>query len=450
MRTLRAQRGVALLTVLGILGLFLLVALLLMVMTSQNSTNFGNAYQKQRYYDVAEAGIDRGLRDLDTAIPSPGATGFLSATPAPPPPPPGTDQTPLPNVPNVPYHYSYWYNPSASAVSTPDPLIAIGAFGVSSGHLVNVPANGAVIWSYTTTGLRDVAAEAVVDRFGFSTRTCALCAGQTVSVTGSNRALSPPPIICGSTSNPYKVCSDPKSSPSPAPTSVPIIAGGTYQCSGSEPSPCTITPTAIQTSAPPTVTSGFLASQGTIDALANAAEWQLLSTTSSNIKYLNCTSACGYSTLFTSGPPTTGQVTFINGNVSLSSGTPLSYGGTYIISGCLDISQPGMAGTSLAATVIVLGTDTQCAGVTSTGNAISIQGGGNTRPPLWDVGTAYAAQGSISIAGNGSIRGYNFYGAAIAAGNVTVSGNGYFAWESATINQASNFGPFAIDSFAQY
>ena len=55
-----------------------------------------------------------------------------------------------------------------------------------------------------------------------------------------------------------------------------------------------------------------------------------------------------------------------------------------------------------------------------------------------------------SLAGNGSVRGYNFYGAVIAAGNITVSGNGYFAWESSTIQQALNFGPFSIVSFAQY
>jgi hypothetical protein len=104
-----------------------------------------------------------------------------------------------------------------------------------------------------------------------------------------------------------------------------------------------------------------------------------------------------------------------------------------------------MAGLDFAASTIVLGTDSQCGG-----NAVGISGGGNTQPPLWNGGTLYAAMGSISLAGNGSVRGYNFYGAMIAAGNISVSGNGYFAWQSANIQQALSFGPFAVLSFAQY
>ncbi len=458
MKRARREDGVALITVLGILGLFLLVAILLLIMTSQNSKNFGNAYQKQRYYDVAEAGIDRGLRDLDTALPSPGAAGSLDATPAPPPPTPSGDQTPLPNVPNVPYYYSYWFNASSSPTSVPDPLH--GSYGVSSSHVVNVPAYGALIWSHTDTGFRDVAVETVVTRFAESTGTCALCAGETISVTGSEN-FSPAPVVCGNPAKPDKICSDPRSSPSPAPSVVPIVAGGSYVCSGAAAgaAPCafgdgtsTPNPSDITQNASTGTLSGFLASQGTIDAFGDAANWQLLSTLpGSGVSYIQCPSGgCSNSNLSggSATPPSAGQLTFINGNVSLSkkSGGVISYGGTYIISGCLNISQPGMSGgTSFTANVIVLGTDSQCGG-----DAVSMSGGGSTSPPLWDGGTLYAAQGSISIAGNGSLRGYNFYGAAIAAGNITVSGNGYFAWQSANIKQALNFGPFAIVSFAQY
>ena len=456
MKRKRHQDGLALITVLGILALFLLVAIVLMIMTSQNSQNFGNAYQKQRYYDVAEAGIDRGLRDLDSVLPSPGSAGYLDSTPAPPPPTPSGDQTSLPNVPNVPYYYSYMVNPNPSPTTTADPLA--GSFGVSSGHVVQLPAYGGLIWSHTHTLMRDVAVEAVVARFSESTGTCALCAGHTITVTGSQN-FSPPPTVCGSPSDPDKVCSDPLSSPSPAPSSVPIVAGGSYVCSGSaaKAAPCaygdgssTPNPSYITQNASTTTMSGFLASQGTIDGLANAANWQLLSSIpGSGVNYINCPSGgCGYSDLnngSTVVPPTAGQLTFVNGNVSLSTGSVLSYGGTYIISGCLNISQPGMAGSSLAASTVVLGTDSQCGG-----NAASMSGGGNTRPPLWNGGTLYTAMGSMSIAGNGSVRGFNFYGAAIAAGNITISGNGYFAWESSTIQQALSFGPFSVLSFAQY
>src|SRR5579864_1923570 len=439
----RSQRGFAIIMALAILALFLLVCLLILTMTTHNSQNFGNAYQKQRYYDVAEAGIDRGLRDLDSNLPSPGAT----ATASPPPSPPTANQTPLPNEPNVPYFYSYWYNPNG-ATSTPDPLR--GLYGVSSSHSVNVPAKGALIWSYTVTGNRDVALETVVTRFGTSTTSCAICAGQTVTVTGSDN-ITVPQVVCGNPSKPLKVCSDPNASPSPAPTSVPIVAGGSYVCSGAEPSPCaygdgasTPNPTYIQQNAPPGVTSGFLASQGAIDQLSNAAAWQAASTVNSNVKYISCPSGCDTAALQPVSP-SAGQVTFVNGNISMSSKTVLTYGGTFIVSGCLNISQPGMQGTGTAAITIVLGTDSNCGGT-----AASVQGGGNTKPPLWDGGTLYAAQGSVSVAGNGSVKNYNFYGAIIAAGSVTISGNGFFAWQSAKTNQAPQIGPFAIDSFAQY
>jgi hypothetical protein len=444
------QRAMALITVLGILALFLLVSLLILTMTSQNSANFGNAYQKQRYYDVAEAGIDRGLKDLDSVLPSPGAAGFLTATPPPPPATPSSDQTPLPNVPNVPYHYSYWFNSGTTAVSTPDPLRSF-PFGPSSTSTVNVPAKGAVIWSYTTVGVRDVAAETVVSRFGTSGGSCAICAGQSVTVTGSDN-ISAPPVVCGSTKTPYKVCSDPNASP--APTAVPIVMGGTYTCSGAEPAPCaygdgtsTPNPTQIQQSAPSGKLSGFLASQGSIDQLGDSSYWKDQSTLTSNVKWIDCTSGCDAAAL--TGPPSVvpsaGQVTFVLGSLNLSSKTVLSYGGTFIVSQCLNISQPGMKGTGNA-TTIVLGTDSQCGGSA----VATFAGGGNSKPPLWDGGLLYAAQGSVNIAGNGSVKGYNFYGAIIAAGSVTVTGNGYFAWESGLTSDSLNFGPFTIASFAQY
>jgi|GEM_PF-2858374 len=444
------ERGMALVTALGILALFLLVALLILTMTSQNSQNFGNAYQKQRYYNVAEAGIDRGLKDLDSGLPTPGSAGFLTGTPAPPPAPPTSNQTPLPNVPNVSYFYSYWFNSGTSPTSTPDPLA--GSFGVSTTNTVKVPAKGAVIWSYTVTGSRDVAVETVVTRFAESTGTCAICAGQNVTVTGSQN-FSPPPTVCGNPANPDKVCSDPNASPSPAPSSVPIVVGGSYTCSGAAAgaAPCaygdgtsTPNPTQIQQNSSPGVVSGFLASQGTIDQLGNVNYWKNLASLSSNVKYIDCTSGCSSSTL-QGVAPSAGQVTFVNGSINWSSKSTLSYGGLFIVSQCLSITQPGFSGTGVASETIVLGTDGQCGGA-----AASMSGGGNTKPPLWDGGTLYTAQGSASIAGNGSVRGYNFYGAIISAGSVTVSGNGFFAWESKQTQQVYDFGPFAIVSFAQY
>ena len=454
MNDLQAQRGVALITVLGLMSVFLLVAVMLLSISTQNSTDFGNAYEKQRYFDVAEAGIDRGMADLDSVIPSPGASA-PSGTPPPPPSPPalGTDQTPLPNVPRVPYTYSYWINALPVATATSDPYA--GRFGVSTGNSINVPPNGAVVWSNTDTGLRDVAVEAIVNRFHITVGNCAICAGQNVTVTGSQN-FSPPPTVCGSSSNPDKVCSDPRSSPSPAPTSVPIIMGGSYGCSGAaaKAAPCaygdgtsTPDPSIVTQNAPPGTLSGFLASQATIDAMSNAAAWkQLAGIAGSNVSYVDCKSGCTTSTFSKSGvAPAFGQVTFLDGSVNLSSKTPVPYGGLMIIAGCLNISQPGLQGTSSSAATMVLGTDAACGG-----NAITIQGGGNTQPPLWDGGIAYAVQGSISISGNGSVRGYNFYGAALAAGNVTVTGNGFFAWESSTVAQTLNFGLYVPVSFAQY
>jgi len=433
-----SERGFALVTALAILAIFLAVCFLILTMSNQNSQNFGNAFQKQRYYDVAEAGIDRGLADLDSNLPTPPST----STPGAPPPAPSGNQTSLPNIPGVPYYYSYWYNSSSVPTSTPDPLA--GQYNVSVGHIVNVPPFGGIIWAHTSTGSRDVGVEAVVSRFGTSTGSCAICAGQSISASGSD-SFSAPPTVCGDPKKPYKICSDPNASPGPAPTTVPIISGGTYSCSGAEPAPCTLTPTAIQTNAPSGVTSGFLASQASLDQLSNAAAWQAASTVNTNIKYINCPSGCDTAALQPFAP-SVGQILFVNGGVSLSSPCCLKYAGTIIVSGCLSVSQPGMQGTSTVATTIVLGTDSACGG-----NAASFTGGGSTKPPLWNGGLLYAAQGSVNVAGNGSVKGYNFYGAIVAANNVTIQGNGFFAWESAFSAQpALRLGPFTIASFAQY
>jgi hypothetical protein len=444
----RSQRGMALVTVLGILALFLLVSIVILTMTSQNSQNFGNAYQKQRYYNVAEAGIDRGLKDIDSALPP---IGVINATPGPIPSPIGADQTPLPNVPGVPYHYSYWYNSSGSPASTPDPL-ASSEFCPSC-TTVNVPPYGAVIWSYTDTGSRDVAVEAVASLLTGSTGSCAICAAQNVAVTGSDNINPPTNGTCGNMSQPFKVCSDPSPPPGKTPPpDVPIIAGGSYSCSGAEPAPCaygdgsgsTPNPADVQQNASSSTVSGFLASQGAIDQLSDSNYWQNLSTQTSNVKWIDCSSGCS-ETALAGVAPGSNQITFVNGSITLSSNSTLSYSGTWIVSGCLSINgKQSLQGTSTSV-MIVLGTDSQCGG-----DAANFSGGGTSANPAWNGGTLYAAQGSVYVGGNGSVRGYNFYGAVIAAGSVTVTGNGYFAWQSATTAQALSFGPFAIDSFAQY
>ncbi|SRR5579872_1338019 len=450
MQAYHGQRGMALVTVLGILALFLMVALLILTLTTQNSQNFGNAYQKQRYYDVAEAGIDRGLKDIDSALP---AAGIVNQTPGPIPSPTSADQTPLPNVPNVPYFYSYWYNSSSSPTATADPLA--GTQFCASCTTVNVPPYGAVIWSHTDTGSRDVATEAVASLLIGNTGSCAICAAQSVSVTGSDNISPPGNHTCdsGSSGKYFKVCSDPSPPPgSTPPPDVPVVSGGTYSCSGAEPAPCaygdgtsTPNPTYVQQNASSSVVSGFLASQGAIDQLADSNYWKNLSTQTSNVKWIDCSSGCSESQLATAAPGAN-QVTFVSGSISLSSNSTLGpYSGTWIVSQCLSITGKQSLQGSATAVMVVLGTDSQCGGV-----AANFSGGGNTSQPAWNGGTLYTAQGSVNVAGNGSVRGYNFYGAIIAAGSVTITGNGYFAWQSALTQQAISFGPFAIDSFAQY
>jgi hypothetical protein len=445
----RRQRGFALIMVLGILALFLLVSILILTMTSQNSTNFGNAYQKQRYYDVAEAGIDRGLKDLDSVLPSPGSVGFLTSTPAPPPATPTSDQTALPNVPNVPYYYSYWYNASASAVNTPDPLQ--GSYGVSGSNTINVPGNGAVIWAHThVLDGRDIAVETIVARFGTSGANCAICTGAGVATSGTGSvggATAPPACVQPPTND--KICTDTSPpSPSPAPSFVPVITGGSYTYSGNCTSPCaygdgsaTPNPTRIQTSVGASTLSKFLASQGAIDQFGDVNYWKNLAATNpTNFKYISCATGCDISAL-SPVAPSAGQVTFVDGSMNLTSNRTLSYSGIFIVNQCVALSgQSTLSGSGVGAMTIALGTDSQCGG-----DAISLSGNA-----FWNGGTAYAANSSILISGTGKTKYVNFYGAAIAAGSVTVTGNGNFAWESALKAQTLNFGLFAGVSFAQY
>src|ERR1700757_4547057 len=123
----KLQRGLTLITALAIVAIFLAVALMMLELATHNGQNVGAGYTKQQYFDVAEAGIDRGLTDIDSNLPAPGSTGFATT----PPPPPSGDQTALPSIPGVAYYYSYWHNPTASATSTPDPLNAQG-FGAGT------------------------------------------------------------------------------------------------------------------------------------------------------------------------------------------------------------------------------------------------------------------------------------------------------------------------------
>ncbi|MBC5825969.1 MAG: hypothetical protein GIX02_14340 [Candidatus Eremiobacteraeota bacterium] len=436
---MKRQRGVALIVALGIAMVFLAIAVVILDLASGNSKNVGNAYQKQQYYNVAEAGIDRGLADMDSILPSPGTSAFLSATPAPPPSPPSADQTALPNMPNVAYHYSYWYNASGSPTSTPEPLPA--KFVGATPPAVMVPANGAVIWSYTTVGLRDVGVEAIVSRASSSGANCALCAGNNVTVSGATNRASALSQCHDPSGNVVKVCWDPTPpSPAPTPTSVPIAAGGIYQVSGACTAPCAYgdashTPNPIQTGVLTSQQSGFLASQGSLDQLADAAMWQSLAATSANVHYQNCSSTC--SSIIS--PPSAGQITFLNGNLSMSRGST-SYSGVVIVNGCVSVSgQATYSGIGTSAETIALGTDAACGGY-----AISVQGN-----LAWNGGTADAANGSVSISGSGNQPSL-FYGGVIAAYNIDIAGNGIYAIETNLKSQVFNFGNFAIDSFAQY
>src|SRR5579864_7221148 len=116
---MQRQRGLTLITALAIVAIFLAIALAMLDLITHNGENVGNNFQKQQYYDVAEAGIDRALADIDSTLPAPGST----ATPGSPPPTPptSTDQTALPTGASIQYHYSYWQNSGSTATAFPMP-----------------------------------------------------------------------------------------------------------------------------------------------------------------------------------------------------------------------------------------------------------------------------------------------------------------------------------------
>lgn len=440
---MKNKRGIALITTLAIVVIFLAIALVLTQFATANSRNVGNAYQKQQYYDVAEAGIGRGMADLDSVLPTPGP-GFLNSTPAPPAPPdPSATQTPLPNVPGIPYSYSYWYNNSPQASATSDPLANVNPFGVPTAHQVNVPAHGAVVWSQTRVGFRDVAVEAVVSRESSNNGACALCAGNAIGTYGSTNGAPGPTTYCKDpiTQQIVKICTDSNPAPAPTPTSVPIIAGGTYTVQGG----CTPMCAYGDTTALPSPiiqggsTSGFLSSQAVIDQLGNVAAWQALAGQyPGTIFFDSCPS--GSCTNSLPDRPAANQITFVNGNLILTQGN-YSYSGLVIVNGCVDVHGAAKYnGQGSSAETIALASDSQCA----SGYAINVQGNLS-----WNGGVAYAANGSINITGSGNQPGI-FYGEAIAAGSIHIGGNGFFVWDSRLKASALNFGKFVITSFAQY
>ena len=435
----KLQRGLTLITALAIVAIFLAVALMMLELATHNGQNVGAGYTKQQYFDVAEAGIDRGLTDIDSNLPAPGSTADTTAPPNPPPTPSG-DQTALPSIPGVVYHYSYWHNPNPSATTTPDPLNAQGFDG--AGSTINVPAYGTLVWSYTKNTGRDVGIEAVTTVFSSQHSSCALCAGGNVSVTG-NTATSPPAWCKQSNGDLAKVCTD--QFVSPPPTAVPMVMGGTYSTSGQ----ClnitcaygdgigTPNNTYIQQNAS---TGGFLDSQSTIDTLSNATMWQQLASNSSNIFYKDCSAGC------TAGDvrnTSVGQVQFLNGNLSISNNgltNPTNFGGLEIVNGCMVVQGQAQLFGGSTGEFIVLGTDTQCGGF-----AFSISGNSN-----WNSGTLYTAQGSASISGTGKNKYVIFYGDLIAASNVSISGNGNFVWQSGTKDSQFFLDQYSVDSFIQY
>lgn len=449
----KLQRGLTLITALAIVAIFLAISIMMLELATHNSQNVGASYTKQQYFDVAEAGIDRGLTDIDSNLPAPGSTGFGTAPPNPPPTPSG-DQTALPSEPNVPYHYSYWHNPSAAATSIPNPLHAQGFDG--AGSSITVPAFGTLIWSYTKSTFngqptgRDVGVEVLTNVASIETHTCAVCAGGGITVTGANHvgSASPPPT-CGS-STPYdKICTDPLVSP--APTFVPVTTGQTYlpqgNCGGVS---CAygdaVSGSTFQNISQNADSSQFLDSQATIDEMSNAAMWQALSNSNTNIFYKSCSSGCNYSAISninkSNGGILTGQVAFFDGNVGLSGGSTASasYAGLLIVGGCLSISGGTLNGTAVTAETIVLGSDSQCGG-----NAFAVSGNG-----VWNGGTLYTANGSVSITGTGNVKYTNFYGDILSAGTVTIGGNGNFAYQYGAQGTTTSFGQYAVESFMQY
>lgn len=445
---MKSQRGITLITVMAMVVIFLAIAVTIASLATGNSQTVGNVYTKQQYYDVAESGIDRGMRDMDSTLPSPGASGFLTATPPPPSPPaPIPSQTPLSNVPGIGYMYSYWYNAAAVATPTADPWA--GSYNIPSNHTVTVPARGAVIWSKTTVGIRDVAIEAIVERLSSSGGNCALCAGTNITVTGNPGAQGSPPPWCQGPGQPGvdKVCTD---YASPSPSSVPIVAGGTYtttgncnnfSCSYGDGTGSSTPYPHIQTSASPATLAGFLASASTLNSFANADLWKSIANGSTTIKYLDCSGGCNVAQL--NNPlnnPSAGQITYVKGSLNLGTSTPVVYSGVWITQ-CVTLSGHGvLQGNGFSAETIAWGTNAQCGG-----NAISTTGNS-----LWNGGLAYAAAGSAQICGTGVVKYSGFYGAIIAAGGISLCGNGDFMWESGLTGLALNFGPYVENAFAQY
>jgi len=430
----KLQRGLTLITALAIVAIFLAVALTMLELATHNGQNVGAGYTKQQYFDVAEAGIDRGLTDIDSNLPAPGSTANATAPPLPPPTPSG-DQTALPSIPGVVYHYSYWHNNSNGVVSTPDPL---NAQGFGAGSNIPVPAYGTLVWSYTKNTGRDVGVEVVASVFSSNHSSCAMCAGGNISVGGSTSGS--PPGACKSGLITLKVCTDPNVTPPP--TAVPIVAGGSYTWSGSCSGPCAygdgaVTPNSnIQQNAS---TGGFLDSQATIDTLSNAKYWQSIAN-NSTIFYTDCSSGCSQTNIKATS---IGSVQFLNGNLSISNDgtkTPTNYAGLEIVNGCMTLGGKAQMVGGATGEIIVLGTDAQCGGY-----AFSISGNAN-----WNSGTLYTAQGSASLAGTGNTKYIIFYGDLISEGNVTITGNGNFVWQSGTVSNQFFLDQYSVDSYLQY
>ena len=427
------RRGFTLIIALAIVAICLAVAIVVLDLATHNGQNVGAGYTKQQYFDVAEAGIDRGLSDIDSNLPTPGP-GSQSAPPPNPPPTPSGDQTALPSVPGVIYHYSYWHNTVDAAESTPDPLYAQGLGAAST---ITVPPYGTLVWSYTKGTGRDVGVEVLASVFTSQHSSCAICAGGNISVGGSTKGTVPSECDYGGTT--VKICTDPNPAPNSTPTAVPIVMGGTYSYSGNCSTPCAygdgqVLPdkTYIQQNAN---TSGFLDPQSTIDEISNANMWYTLSKSDTNVTYTDCSAGCSAGNV---SDTTAGQTQFLNGNLSLSKGTT-TYAGLMIVNGCMTMSGSAqLYGGSIGET-IVLGTDAQCGG-----DAFSTSGN-----PLWWQGTLYTANGSVSIAGTGKTKFEIFYGDIIAAGGVSLTGNGTMAFQVGVEDQQAFFGQYAIASFSQ-
>lgn len=451
---MRSQRGLTLITALAIVAIFLAIALAMLDLVTHNGENVNNNFQKQQYYDVAEAGIDRALADIDSTLPAIGST----AAPGTPPPAPSlsTDQTALPTIPNITYHYSYWQNATSSATSTPDPIPNY----IVPSHTITVPANGILIWSYTNENKgRDVAIEEIATIFNSTNTGCGLCAGGNINLSGNNGGnASPVPSACQVGGTNVKICGDVSPAPSASPvTYVPLVMGGTYNDSP-PPSGCTgtcafgdgtstPTPGTIVQNAPASTIAGFMDPPSVINQLSDSSAWSTLASGNPNVKYVNCSSGCSTNNINGTNEPAAGHITYLDGNVSLSANSTVFYSGEYIVNGCLTMSGhgaihggPNATTYSPAATVIVLGTDAACGG-----DAFSISGNA-----LWDGGTLNVVQGSVSINGTGSTKYQIFYGDIIAAGSITLTGNGTFAYQAGLNHQTSFFGRYSVASFAQY